>query len=423
MDFIIPFVILIITYLILIVKYLPRRSNNIGLAVFIVIVSFFHFDVPGSRLQLPLFALVLLPRIKRLPQIVPFYLYIIFLVYCAINTLFLSTSYHFGLLMIIKLFVPFMFLIYGYNVFKSGNEFYYFAKRVAAIIPFFAIVSSYPISLLREYTSAFMKAWSAGDVEIFAVLLSIPLSLFLIENQKKHFVTAVCCMLPPLSMIRRTVLGSQFSVATIFAMIKKGVKSIIPIGLMVAVALVAVLNIAPIRERVFGGDKGDVSGVSNKELLSSTDYIGTSGRSSMWAYMTAEFYVGNEVFGCGLGTMKSYMRRADNSGEDASFEMLHNDHLHLLIETGIVGIFLFSLFVVWLIIYLISNMKRTKDKRAPRFACNFCALSSFVVIIFCMFFSNILSQVWEIIVCFMFIGMAMKANELSRKTISVNRVI
>ena len=131
----------------------------------------------------------------------------------------------------------------------------------------------------------------------------------------------------------------------------------------------------------------------------------------MWKQVKDMFYVGNEIWGCGLGTMKSYLRGNEERGETEHFAMLHNDHLHLLIETGLVGIGILSFFAFSVIISLVRNMRNIPDKKSGRYAANFCALASFLAIVFCMFFSNILSQVWEIVVCFMFIGMAMGLNE------------
>lgn len=274
--------------------------------------------------------------------------------------------------------------------------------------------SSYPLSLLGIYVSDFLKAWSSGDAEIFAVVLVFPISSFLITSNKKDLIIASLCFLPPLTLLRRTVLGAQFLVGSISLVVKNGAKAIVTIGILVIICFSAVLFIEPLRDRTFGGDVGSVSGISNKELVSSTKYINTSGRAGMWLYVTENFYVDHEMFGCGLGTMKQYLKANEDGGEGetAHFAMLHNDHLHLLIELGNVGMAFFVLFSLALVRDLIRNMKRKKN--SVLFVINFSAFASFVAILFCMFFSNILSQVFEISVCFMIIGMAMRLNNNSR---------
>lgn len=384
-----------------------KKSDSNDLAIWFVILSMFFLSTLYSNILLFVTLLPIISKIKSIKLNIPVILYIVFLTYCVINVLCLSRNAFYGIMMILKLLIPFVLLLFGYNTINKSTDYDSILKRIIAFIPVFSILCSFPISARQKYLTPIFKSWSAGDAELFAVLIAVPFTIYILYREKKYLKKALWFFLTPLTMIRRTVLGGQFIVVALFAIYKKGIKAIIIIGIFFILSIVMILNVPQLKNRFFGGDKGSIENVSNIELISSTKYISTSGRSFMWDYMTEKFYTGHEIFGCGLGTMKSYLRE-NSGGETESFEMLHNDQLHLKIELGLFGMALFYLFVLSLVFKTTMILIRNKEHDKLLVASAFCCLSMLVCVFFCMFFSNMLSQINEISVAFMFIGFFLK---------------
>lgn len=381
------------------VKYRKLRILSL-----FVLSTFFYFSTLISNLIFFFFVFMLLLITKIRKIIYPIYIYIIFLAYCCI-TLFYSESLWFGSMMVLKLTLPLLFLMFGYSIIDSKEKFIYFLHSSYKFFIPIAILSSNPIVALgKEHVKVF-ASWEAGNTELYVALLCIPISLYFFTKKVKYLFGSLVFTLPYFTLIRRTCIGGAAIVASVAYYFKKGIKAFIPIFIGMCLLVMAIVTIPALRERFFGGDKGDMSGLSTKELLSAEN-VSTSGRDYMWAYVTNKFYVGNEIFGCGLGTMKSYLRE-NVSGETAHFEILHNDHLHLLIETGIVGVVLFGLFFSVILIKSYFIIRKKKVDYTLRIAA-FCSFATALSTLFCMYFSNVLSMLTSIAITFLFIGIFLR---------------
>ena len=382
--------------------YIKYRKLRI-LSLFIL-STFFYFNTLISNLIFFFFVGLLLLITKIREIIYPINLYIIFLTYCCV-TLFYSESLWFGCMMVLKLTLPLLFLMFGYSIVDSKEKFLNFLYRSYKYFIPIAILSSNPIVALGKVHVKVFTSWEAGNTELYVALLCIPISLYFLTKKVKYLLGSLVFTLPYFTLIRRTCIGGAAIVASVAYYFKKGIKAFIPIFIGLCLLVMAIVTIPALRERFFGGDKGDMSGLSTKELLSAEN-VSTSGRDYMWAYVTNKFYVGNEIFGCGLGTMKSYLRE-NVSGETAHFEILHNDHLHLLIETGIVGVVLFSLFFLVILKKSYSVIITKKVDYTLRIS-GFCCFATTLSTLFCMYFSNVLSMLTSIAVTFLFIGIFLR---------------
>lgn len=386
------------------IKY--RKTRILSL---FILSTFFYFNTLISNILFFFFVVVLLFMSKKKEIEYPINLYVIFLLYCC-STLFYSESLWYGSMMILKLTLPLCFLIIGYSIIDSTEKFRYFLFLSYKYFIPIVILSSDPIvSYGKKYVKIF-ASWEAGNTELYVALLCIPISLFFLTMKKKYLFGSIVCTFPFFTLVRRTCIGGGAIVASVAYYFKKGWKAFIPIFLGTCLLLLSIVTIPALRERFFGGDKGDMSGLSGKELLS-VENVSTSGRDYMWAYVIDKFYVGNEIFGCGLGTMKVYLRQ-NVSGETAHFEILHNDHLHLLIETGIVGVVLYVLFFGVVSIKSFNVMRNKKYDYTLRVSA-LCALMTTLSTLFCMYFSNVLSMLTSIAVTFLFIGifLRLKSNK------------
>ena len=391
-------------------EILNDKSNMRGIKILSLffIAVFFYFNTLISNLFFFFFVFVFLIFVKFKTRLVyPINIYVLFLFYCCF-TLFYSESYWYGSLMILKLVLPFLFLMVGYSLIDTKDKFRTFLLKSQKYFIPFAILSTAPfVNLFKPYIKI-LATYEAGNAELFVTLQCISLALFFLTKEKQYLIKFVILSLPYVTLIRRTCMGAGAIVFGVAYYFKKGYKAVLPIVLMIVLSIGVIVSVPSLKERFFGGDKGDVSGLSTTELLS-VDNIGTSGRSYMWQYVTEKFYHGNEFFGCGLGTMKEYLRN-NVQDETAHFEMLHNDHLHLLIETGLLGVLIYSTFFIVVIFMALSIMRKRSVDITLRVAA-FCALSTTLSLLFCMFFSNMLSKLTPIAITFLFIGIFLRLKK------------
>jgi len=404
----------IILFLVLsykLVHLFSKKTTGVEVAFFLVVLSCFYLIRGLSDLMIILVTILLITQTKKVPHHSICRAYILFLFYSFFNFLFLSEGYYYGMMMLYKLSLPLLFLLCGYNLISCREDYISLLKRICQLIPLVAVLSSYPISLLQQYISPVFKSWCAGDAELFCILFIIPISYYIITNNKNILYRCLYCCLPSLTMIRRTVLGAQVLSSAVYVTYKTGFRAVFIVTILSIIVFLSVIRIPQFSTRLFGDNADLVKELSVTDFVEISKYIDTSGRTAAWDLVTDMFYKNNEVWGCGLGTMKTFLR----SGQDQDmkeFEMLHNDHLHLKIELGKVG---YTFFIIFFIVSVLSYIKdlRTIKHDSIIIASSIASLSMTICVFFCMFFSNMLSQVYEICMCFMFIGIHLRLKRMT----------
>lgn len=407
------FVVAIIIFSLLIGKIITvynatSQNKCLDLIILYIIHSFFFLGAAYNNLRFVVFLFFLLLTYKRNILFRPMCSYYLFLIWGVISLMH-SAFIGYGILMIVKFVIPLFFLMYAYNAINDKEDFVILLKRCCYAFPFFIIMSIYPLPLLGSVFIPVFGSWSAKGCDLFSVLICVPLALYLLFGERKFLYISILFLLPPFTLIRRAAIGASLLSISVFYIYKKGIKSILPITMILILALSMILFIPPLRKRFWGGDKGNISRLNNKELLSSTKYISSSGRDLMWKYALTKFYKGNEMAGCGLGTMKSFLRKDGTASQ--SFAMLHNDHLHILIETGIIGLTLWIVTFLQLIISMIQILiKKSVDKVLKISAA--CALSATLALLFNMYYANMLSGFSTSICTFILIGCFLKLKSV-----------
>lgn len=336
--------------------------------------------------------------------------YVIF--YCWIMITFIySEGIYEGIMMLVKLAFPFLFLFLGYNAICKKEDYFIMLKKVSiAIVVCIITIGIQPIgNITRLILGRYF--FDENGSYYCAVLSSIPLCLFFLTHKKKYLLLALCCFLPSITYIRRAALiatSISFCVC-LFSKYKK--KAIFPFVLLAASIVVVTFSVPEIKERVFGGDKGKVnitlSDLGNTKNISES--INTSGREKMWSIVLDKFYKGNEIAGCGLGTMKSYLTSDKNPHRNV-FQILHNDFLHLLCESGIVSLILWFFFTITIFNSVIQSFIKKEDLWVK--LSGVIALSSFCSILFIMSFANVISAPFLFIIPFILIGFHIKLKYL-----------
>ena len=396
------------------ITYNKRISNNdkvINILSLFIFANFFYFSQQiDNTIYFILLGALLIFQIKSLGFNNYLRIYLIFLLYSTL-TLSYSQSIVEGLKMILKFILPILFLIIGYSTIINKDTFIKFLYKSKKYFIPLSIISCLP-ALLADFTKEYQifRSWVAGNAYSCTLLACIPLSLYCLTKNKKYLINSIIMGTPAFALIRRAAIGGYFIIISTYLYMRKGIRSILILSFCLITFISIILAVPSMRERFFGGDKGDVTQKSNSEILSSTDNISTSGREFMWAYVIEKFYVGNEIKGCGLGSMKKFLR--DNTeGESAHFEILHNDHLHILIETGLIGIILYELFYVVIIFSSFKIMVNREKDPVLRISA-MCSLAMTLALIFFMYFGNLLSVPFSISIPYLFIGFFLKLNKI-----------
>ena len=173
------------------------------------------------------------------------------------------------------------------------------------------------------------------------VIFVFPFIMYLRTKETRYIIYCLLCLSGNLIEVKRTPLVGIMAMVSLFLLFKYKIKAFIPLLLGICAVIFAVLYIPALREKMFfdGVDLDDIGILFSPELFT---VVNSSGRTGMWETVINQFYEGNEMTGVGLGTMKAWLRSKDNLNEH--FLRLHNDWLHLLCETGKIGVGLLLMF-------------------------------------------------------------------------------
>ena len=147
------------------IEILKAKSNmwSIKILSLYIIAVFFYFNTLVSNLIFFFFVFVFIFFTKtKLQEIYPANIYVVFLLYCCL-TLSYSESLWYGSMMILKLLLPFIFLMIGYCLVDTREKFLTFLYRSQKYVIPLAILSSEPfVSLFKPYIKIF-TSYEAGN--------------------------------------------------------------------------------------------------------------------------------------------------------------------------------------------------------------------------------------------------------------------
>lgn len=325
-----------------------------------------------------IYGILFIPEIQRSGGIsinkTKIILYVYFFSWCCFSILWSSMSYY-SFMMLIKLAIPFIFFSYASKAFTNRKNIIVFSEIVAKsaiwyfVLNILARLCGDLIPLCNPYYGIYCF--------IFAIFL------YLIKKDKKYLVYMILCFSYNIYYVKKTPLLAIFLALLLLYIYKYKIKSLLPVGILTIVFIAIVLFVPQVRDRMFfeGFDISQITYMDAEDILS---VLNTSGRSSMWEIVIDKFYKGNEWFGVGIGTMKFWLRTSSETSE--AFLLLHNDWLHILCETGRIGIYLLILFFVSLIVKCYKDYQKHQKKSEKAVAYSFAA--SCIMAIVHMLFEN-----------------------------------
>jgi len=343
-------------------------------------------------------------------------LYLVFFLWLCL-TMTWTTAPRDGWMMLIKYFIPILFLWLGYSSLRNEKDLIVFLKVVNAAACFYCFI----IGGFTQHLAPWLYFFLAGICSTYAgfscFLISVfivPILLYWLTKDKKYIYCALWMLLSPILQAVRTGLGGMFLVFVVAVYLRYKQKSL-PALFFAGVFFISVILFVPgVNEKFFGESAGAITGgdiVQGNAL--SLDNIEMSGREYMWERVKNNCYYGNETFGGGLGTSGRFVKNYGKANN--ALEMMHNDYLQIICDTGLVGISLPTIFYIAFVIKVIVNVVKRRCTILVKLT-GIMALSSMVGIGFAMYFDNVVSNSMQALVMpFIYWGFFFRALDMESK--------
>lgn len=343
-------------------------------------------------------------------------LYLVFFLWLCL-TMTWTTAPRDGWMMLIKYFIPILFLWLGYSALGNEKDLIVFLKVVNAT----ACIYCFIIGGFTQHLAPWLYFFLTGICSTYAgfscFLISVfivPILLYWLTRENKYIYCALWMLLSPILQSVRTGIGGMMLVFCVAVYLRYKQRSLPALFFAGAVFLSVILFVPSVNAKFFGENAGKVTG---KDIVQggalSLDNIEMSGREYMWERVKNNCYYGNETFGGGLGTSGRFVK--DYGKANKGLEMMHNDYLQILCDAGIVGIVLLCIFYAGFIIKVIANVVKRRCTILVKLT-GIMALSSMVGIGFAMYFDNVVSNSMQALVMpFIYWGFFFKALDMESK--------
>ena len=394
-------------------------SRNMYFAIFTVCTAPF-FLAPYALLKYGLWFgtilwLVFISKIRMKLETV-MWLYLVFFFWLTL-TMTWSSAQRDGYMMLIKYFIPILFLWLGYSSLRNEKDLVVFLKAVnwtACVFCF--IIGGFADTFVSPVYSFLMNICTtyAGFSCFLISVFIVPVLLYWLTKDKKYIYCALWMLLSPVLQSVRTGIGGMFLVFVVAIYLRYKQRSLPALFFAGAMFLGIILFVPGVNEKFFGEDAGTVSGeeiVTGNAL--SLDNIEMSGREYMWERVKENCFYGNEIFGGGLGTSGRYVK--DYGKATQGLQMMHNDYLQIHCDAGLVGISLLTIFYIAFILKVFAHVVLRKSTVLVKLT-GIMALSSMVGVGFAMYFDNVVSNSMQSLVMpFIYWGFFFKALDIEGK--------
>ena len=343
--------------------------------------------------------------------------YIIFFLWLC-YTMTYTTAPRDGIMMLIKYSLPMLFLWLGYSAINNEKDLIVLLKVVNIVACVYCLlIGGQGCNLMPWlYYNIFKGLFStyAGFADYITSIFIIPILLYWLTKEKKYIFCALWMVLSTVLESVRTGMGGMMLVFA-FAMALRYKTKAIP-GLLFAGAffISIILFVPKVNEKFFGekAEKVTATEIVQGDALS-FENIEMSNRDIMWQRVKDNCYYGNETFGGGLGTSGRFVK--DYGRARNYLDMMHNDYLQIICDTGLVGITLLTIFYIMVILKVTYHVMARRSTALVKYT-GIMALSSMVGIGFCMYFDNVVSNSMQSMVMpYIFLGFFLKALDLEKR--------
>lgn len=318
-----------------------------------------------------------------------------------------------GWMMILKFCLPYLYFWLGYNAIQCEDDFYVFLEKTCWICCGYALIIGgvsakfiSPLYVFLNFTSGGLFVSYASLADFFAVLITVPITMYFATNKRKYLWMAAWMFLSTILESVRTGIGASVLGLSFFYMIYKKGKSIPYIGLMVILFITSIFAVPEVREKMFGSKANTVSVGS-----ASMDQVEMNGRNFMWERILNHAYYGHETMGSGCGAALGWLK--EQADKDNGLRLIHSDWIQMLSESGNIGLGIFIFFVIVMLFVVLSETWKFKGCEIVTFA-GAIVVASFVACFFAMGFDNVITYAQQgYVIPFIFLGIFYKIKDLN----------
>lgn len=292
-----------------------------------------------------------------------------------------------GWMMILKFCLPYLYFWLGYNAIQCEDDFYVFLEKTCWICCGYALIIGgvsakfiSPLYVFLNFTSGGLFVSYASLADFFAVLITVPITMYFATNKRKYLWMAAWMFLSTILESVRTGIGASVLGLSFFYMIYKKGKSIPYIGLMVILFITSIFAVPEVREKMFGSKANTVSVGS-----ASMDQVEMNGRNFMWERIMEHSYYGHEMMGSGCGASLGWLK--EKASKEGGIVLIHSDWVQMLSESGNIGLGFFVFFIIVLLWVILSETWKYKGFITITFV-GAMTVASFVACFFAMGFDN-----------------------------------
>lgn len=338
--------------------------------------------------------------------------YMLFLAWALFSLIYSSEKFQ-GFMLLIKYSLPLLYLWLGYNAIEDREDLLFLLKKTAWIMVIYAVLIGGFSAKFLPWVYGFLCFRTGGLViayaslaDFYSALFVVPLSLYVIDKDKKWLAVAGCIALSTILEVVRTGIGGIFLASSFFLFFYYRLKAVPWLFCAAVFAVMAVFFIPEVHDKMFVNDNMTISSVDSSTI--SFDNIQSNGREHIWKTNLARFYEPNPVTGAGLGESMEFTKN------NFIVKLIHNDYVQILCDMGLVGISLFALFFLVTILKVVSHIWRQGSDDLVKLT-GAMVLGSCAGVFFSMMFDNVISYAQQcFVIPFIFIGIFLKSIDLQR---------
>lgn len=325
----------------------------------------------------------------------------------------------FGIRMILKYLYPLLIMLFA-ATFVHSKDFIFVAMR-------WMITTAVVISLLQGgFTTHVLGIWFLNFEGVFwpmstmadylAIMSGVSYLMWWRTKDRKYLYLIAWFLLSSiLGSVRTGVLGI-LAVVAVASYLRYRVYSFPYMAGVVIFTILSVVFVPQIKEKMFY-DPSAITGIDDLGAIEQSQ-IDSNGRFAMWDWTLREFYDNNKLTGSGIGSVQE--RFYSGNHPFRHIKAVHNDYVQILGDVGLVGIFLYFLFVLLSVGMAMRYMK----KKIPLYLKNtsFLVVTSFTGSLTTMMTDNVVNYSFAVhSYPFIFVGIMIAYRNVYRQDLRMQK--
>ena len=346
------------------------------------------------------------PRFNRLNMV-----YIVFLFWLGITMLW-SPDLSYAMRAYLKYLYPLLALFFA-AVFVQSKDFIFVAMRWMLIVSFVLSVflGGFAIHSVGFIFYLYGMFWPPSTLaDYLAVMSAASFVMWWRTGEKKYLLLIGWFLLSDVTTGIRTGILSIGIMLMAGSYLRYKLLSLPYLAAALVIGVAAILFVPQVKNKMFF-DPAKVQSVGDIAGAVSGNNVNTNMRGYMWAHLLAQFYVGHEGTGSGLGSVQQYMYENYVFG---GLQVPHSDYVQMLCDSGNAAVLLYLLFPIMLYFYTLKYVH--KKPTTPIGASAVLAVLAYAAVLPAMGFDNVVNYSFAShSYPFMFAGIFLAYKRMERK--------